>query len=112
MEDGSAFECWSGKLFFSKRKKNPYLLSSFIFHPPTPNCGVDTLPNILVFFPPTKHQMDSGYQGAVGGLLQVLNPHGIVLHEHARLAQMVFHVMAEKVEGGGYSGVYQGAKGL
>ncbi|KAL9534519.1 putative deoxyuridine 5'-triphosphate nucleotidohydrolase [Sphaerulina musiva] len=56
--------------------------------------------------------MDSGYQGAVGGLLQVLNPHGIVLHEHARLAQMVFHVMAEKVEGGGYSGVYQGAKGL
>lgn len=54
--------------------------------------------------------MDSGYKGAVGAMLQVVNPHGITLHENARLAQMVFHEMSEKVEG--YSGVYQGAKGV
>lgn len=55
--------------------------------------------------------MDSGYKGSVGALLQVVNPHGITLHENARLAQMVFHQMSEEVEEG-YSGVYQGAKGL
>jgi len=54
--------------------------------------------------------MDSGYKGAVGALLQVLNPHGITLHENARLAQMVFHEMSENVEG--YDGTYQGAKSL
>lgn len=54
--------------------------------------------------------MDSGYKGAVGAMLQVVNPHGITLHENARLAQMVFHEMSENVEG--YSGVYQGAKGV
>ncbi|PPJ52905.1 hypothetical protein CBER1_11504 [Cercospora berteroae] len=55
--------------------------------------------------------VDSGYKGSLGALLQVLNPHGITLHEHARLAQIVFHEMKGKVEEG-YSGVYQGAKGL
>ncbi|TKA80222.1 hypothetical protein B0A55_04155 [Friedmanniomyces simplex] len=54
--------------------------------------------------------MDSGYKGVVGAMLQVVNPHGITLHERARLAQMVFHEMSEDVEG--YDGVYQGAVGL
>jgi dUTP pyrophosphatase len=50
--------------------------------------------------------MDSGYHGAVGALLQVLNPYGLRLYRGARLAQIVFHEMSEPVEG--YSGVYQG----
>lgn len=50
--------------------------------------------------------MDSGYEGAVGGLLQILNPHGLILHRNARLAQFVFYELAESVEG--YKGVYQG----
>ncbi|KAJ7085653.1 putative dUTP diphosphatase Dut [Mycena belliarum] len=49
--------------------------------------------------------MDSGYKGAIGGMLQVVNPHGLTLFKDAKLAQFVFHQMAEKVEG--YSGVYQ-----
>jgi len=49
--------------------------------------------------------MDAGYKGAVGAMLQILNPHGITLYQDAKLAQFVFHQMAEKVEG--YSGVYQ-----
>ncbi|KAL1621400.1 hypothetical protein SLS56_009179 [Neofusicoccum ribis] len=52
--------------------------------------------------------MDSGYKGAVGALLQVVNPFGLRLHDNARLAQLVFHQMSEPVEG--YSGVYQGSK--
>ncbi|CAK1363361.1 putative deoxyuridine 5'-triphosphate nucleotidohydrolase [Cercospora beticola] len=55
--------------------------------------------------------VDSGYKGSLGALLQVLNPHGITLHENARLAQIVFHEMKGEVEEG-YSGVYQRAKGL
>ncbi|KAL8986579.1 MAG: hypothetical protein Q9177_004142 [Variospora cf. flavescens] len=51
--------------------------------------------------------MDSGYKGAVGAMLQVVNPHGLLLFKDARLAQMVFHQMSERVEG--YSGVYQGS---
>lgn len=51
--------------------------------------------------------MDSGYRGAVGAMLQVVNPHGLLLFRDARLAQMVFHQMSEPVEG--YSGVYQGS---
>ncbi|KAJ6606569.1 deoxyuridine 5'-triphosphate nucleotidohydrolase [Mycena vulgaris] len=51
--------------------------------------------------------MDAGYTGSVGALLHVLNPHGIQLHRGARLAQLVFHEMKEKVDG--YSGIYQGA---
>ncbi|KIJ34566.1 hypothetical protein M422DRAFT_35070 [Sphaerobolus stellatus SS14] len=49
--------------------------------------------------------MDAGYTGAIGALLQVMNPHGIVLYENAKLAQFVFHQMSEEVEG--YSGIYQ-----
>lgn len=55
----------------------------------------------------TAGVMDSGYRGAVGGMLQVVNPHGITLYENARLAQMVFHEMSESVQG--YDGVYQGS---
>lgn len=51
--------------------------------------------------------MDSGHKEAVGAMLQVVNPHGLLLFRDARLAQMVFHQMIEPVEG--YSGVYQGA---
>ena len=54
--------------------------------------------------------MDSGYEGAVGALMQVLNPTGLRLYPAARLAQFVFHQMSEKVDG--YNGVYQGMKYL
>ncbi|KAJ5469092.1 DeoxyUTP pyrophosphatase [Penicillium sp. IBT 31633x] len=50
--------------------------------------------------------MDSGYEGAVGALMQVLNPTGLRVYPTARLAQFVFQQMSEKVEG--YNGVYQG----
>lgn len=50
--------------------------------------------------------MDSGYQGAVGALMQVVNPAGLRVYPAARLAQFVFHQMSEKVEG--YNGIYQG----
>ncbi|KAK2757342.1 hypothetical protein FQN54_004856 [Arachnomyces sp. PD_36] len=50
--------------------------------------------------------MDSGYEGAVGAVLQVLNPSGLRLYKNARLAQFVFHQMSEPVEG--YNGMYQG----
>lgn len=51
--------------------------------------------------------MDSGYKGAVGAMLQVVNPHGLLLYRDARLAQIVFHQMTEPVPG--YSGMYQGS---
>lgn len=54
--------------------------------------------------------MDSGYEGAVGALLQVVNPMGLQLHRNARLAQMVFHQMSEPVKG--YSGMYQGRSSM
>ena len=54
--------------------------------------------------------MDSGYHGAVGGMLQVVNPHGLRLYRDARLAQIVFHEMSESVEG--YQGQYQGSKAV
>ena len=50
--------------------------------------------------------MDIGYKEAVGAMLQVVNPHGLLLLRDTWLAQMVFHQMSEPVEG--YSGVYQG----
>jgi len=54
--------------------------------------------------------MDCGYQGAVGAMLQVVNPHGLLLFRNARLAQIVFHEMREPVEG--YSGKYQGSRSI
>jgi dUTP pyrophosphatase len=50
--------------------------------------------------------MDSGYRGAVGALLQVVNPKGICLWQHARLGQIVFYQMSEPTDG--YKGIYQG----
>jgi dUTP pyrophosphatase len=54
--------------------------------------------------------MDSGYEGAVGALLQVVNPLGLQLYKNARLAQFVFHQMSEPVMG--YDGMYQGKTSL
>ena len=50
---------------------------------------------------------DPGYEGRGQGLLQVLNPAGVVLEENARVAQMIFLEMAQEVKEG-YSGKYQG----
>jgi len=52
--------------------------------------------------------VDSGYHGAMGAMLQVLNPHGIQLWGNARLGQIVLHQMSELTTG--YNGVYQGRK--
>lgn len=49
--------------------------------------------------------VDAGYQGAMGALMEVKNPDGIVLYESAKLAQIIFEELSEPVEG--YSGVYQ-----
>ena len=54
--------------------------------------------------------MDSGYKGAMGAMLQVMNPHGLLLFRDARLAQMAFHQMSEPVDG--YNGVYQGSESV
>jgi len=53
----------------------------------------------------TAGVMDSGYKGAAGALLQVVNPQGLSLWKDARLAQIVFHQMSEQTAG--YQGVYQ-----
>ncbi|KAK4555273.1 hypothetical protein LTR86_007569 [Recurvomyces mirabilis] len=53
--------------------------------------------------------VDAGYSGALGALLEVKNPHGVVLHRGARLAQIIFEKMGEAVKG--YDGVYQGSRG-
>ncbi len=50
---------------------------------------------------------DPGYEGRGQGLLQVLNPHGVVLEENARVGQIIFIQLEEKVEKG-YDGNYQG----
>jgi dUTP pyrophosphatase len=49
--------------------------------------------------------VDVGYEGAMGALMDVKNPHGVVLYRDAKIAQIVFKEMAEMVEG--YSGIYQ-----
>jgi len=49
--------------------------------------------------------VDAGYEGAMGALMEVKNPNGIVLYENAKLAQVVFEEIGEAVEG--YSGIYQ-----
>jgi dUTP pyrophosphatase len=53
--------------------------------------------------------VDAGYEGAMGALMEVSNPHGIVLHRDAKLAQIVFEQMDQSVEG--YDGVYQKSTG-
>lgn len=49
--------------------------------------------------------VDAGYEGAMGALMGVSNPHGVVLHRDAKLAQIVFEQMDQAVEG--YAGIYQ-----
>ena len=47
--------------------------------------------------------VDAGYEGAMGALMEVKNPKGIVLYRNAKLAQIVFEEMGEMVEG--YGGI-------
>ncbi|KFY24375.1 hypothetical protein V493_05286 [Pseudogymnoascus sp. VKM F-4281 (FW-2241)] len=49
--------------------------------------------------------VDAGYEGAMGALMEVKNPNGVVLYKDAKLAQIVFKKMGETVEG--YRGIYQ-----
>lgn len=49
--------------------------------------------------------IDAGYEGAMGALMEVKNPNGVVLYKDSKLAQVVFEKMEETVEG--YSGIYQ-----
>ena len=49
--------------------------------------------------------VDAGYEGAMGALMEVKNPNGVVLYKNAKLAQIVFEEMGETLEG--YSGIYQ-----
>ncbi|KAH8655524.1 dUTPase-like protein [Xylariales sp. PMI_506] len=49
--------------------------------------------------------VDAGYQGALGALLDVKNPNGIVLCKDAKLGQIALHKLEEKVAG--YRGIYQ-----
>ncbi|PYI02636.1 putative dUTPase [Aspergillus sclerotiicarbonarius CBS 121057] len=56
----------------------------------------------------TAGVVDAGYEGALGALLEVKNPHGVVLYPDAKLAQIVFEELGETVEG--YSGIYQGSR--
>jgi dUTP pyrophosphatase len=53
--------------------------------------------------------VDAGYEGAMGALMEVSNPHGVVLYRDAKLAQIVFEQMDQAVEG--YAGVYQNSTG-
>lgn len=53
----------------------------------------------------TAGVIDAGYEGALGALLDVRNPHGIILYRNAKLGQVTLHRLEEKVAG--YSGVYQ-----
>jgi len=50
---------------------------------------------------------DPGYEGRGQGLLVVFNPHGIIVHRNARIAQIVF-LKGKKVKG--YRGAYQGER--
>jgi dUTP pyrophosphatase len=49
--------------------------------------------------------VDAGYEGAMGALLEVKNPCGVILYRDAKLAQIVLEQMEGEVEG--YNGVYQ-----
>ncbi|KAL4817744.1 dUTPase-like protein [Aspergillus spinulosporus] len=53
----------------------------------------------------TAGVVDAGYEGALGALMEVKNPHGVVLCRDAKLAQIVFEELRETVEG--YNGIYQ-----
>ncbi|CAI7624869.1 unnamed protein product [Penicillium pancosmium] len=49
--------------------------------------------------------VDAGYEGAMGALMEVKNPHGLVLYQNAKLAQLVIEELNTTVDG--YSGIYQ-----
>lgn len=50
---------------------------------------------------------DAGYSGRSQGLLTVYNPAGIVLHQNARILQLVFYELSEPASSG-YAGRFQG----
>lgn len=52
--------------------------------------------------------VDAGYEGAMGALMEVKNPLGVVLWRDAKLAQIVFEEVTGDT-GEGYTGVYQGS---
>jgi dUTP pyrophosphatase len=54
--------------------------------------------------------VDAGYEGAMGGLLDVRNPFGIILIKNAKLGQITMHSLPEKVTG--YDGIYQRASSV
>jgi len=49
--------------------------------------------------------VDAGYEGAMGALMEVKNPYGVVLYRNAKLVQVVFEELGDIVEG--YNGIYQ-----
>ncbi|KAJ6109833.1 hypothetical protein N7486_002068 [Penicillium sp. IBT 16267x] len=49
--------------------------------------------------------VDAGYEGAMGALMEVKNPHGVVLYRDSKLAQIVFEELGGVVEV--YKGIYQ-----
>jgi len=53
----------------------------------------------------TAGVVDAGYEGALGALLDVRNPAGIILYKDAKLGQIILHQLEEKVAG--YHGIYQ-----
>lgn len=53
----------------------------------------------------TAGVVDAGYEGALGALLDIKNPAGVVLYKNARLGQIALHRLEEEVAG--YSGIYQ-----
>lgn len=52
--------------------------------------------------------VDAGYEGAIGALMDVLSPHGVVLYKNISLGQVAFTKLTEI--GQGYNGVYQGSR--
>lgn len=56
----------------------------------------------------TSGIIDAGYQGVLGALLEVKNPHGVVLYQSSKLSQIIFEQMTVTVPG--YNGVYQNSK--
>lgn len=54
--------------------------------------------------------VDAGYEGAMGGLLDVRNPFGITLVKNAKLGQISMHSLSEKVTG--YNGIYQSSSSV
>ncbi|KAM4066493.1 dUTPase domain-containing protein [Hirsutella rhossiliensis] len=53
----------------------------------------------------TAGVVDAGYEGALGALLDIRNPMGIVLWRNAKLGQITMHRLEDKVAG--YRGIYQ-----